>query len=204
MRVQRLKRPTQHTQPSTRIYFTGADGSGKTTLVDYTARKYGLPMLNEIARNVLADGRHTFNEIRAEGSSASAFQKAVFERQFREEAKLAAPYVSDRSIDNLAYAVEHGRNFAELLRTIPADYITQLRASVVFVVRPQRSFRTAAATDPFRLLSEWDGQVRIDAHTEMLFKLFEVPFMVIAEAGAAAREAQVDWCLAARGFRAVG
>ena len=74
----------------------------------------------------------------------------------------------------------------------------------MFVVRPQRSFRTAAATDPFRLLSEWDGQVRIDAHTEMLFKLFEVPFMVIAEAGAAAREAQVDWCLAARGFRAVG
>ena len=193
-----------HTQPPTRIYFTGADGSGKTTLVDYTARKYGLPMLNEIARNVLADGRRTFNEIRAEGSSASAFQKAVFERQFREEAKLEAPYVSDRSIDNLAYAVEHGRNFAELLRTIPANYIEQLRTSIVFVVRPQRSFRTTAATDPFRLLSEWDGQVRIDAHTEMLFKLFDVPFMVIAEASAAAREAQVDWCLAARGFKEVG
>jgi hypothetical protein len=104
----------------------------------------------------------------------------------------------------LAYAVEHGRNFAELLRTIPADYITRLRTSIVFVVRPQRSFRTAAATDPFRLLSEWDGQVRIDAHTEMLFKLFDVPFMVIAEASAAAREAQVDWCLAARGFKEVG
>ena len=193
-----------HTQPPTRIYFTGADGSGKTALVDYTARKYRLPMLNEIARNVLADGRRTFNEIRAEGSSASAFQKAVFERQFREEAKLTAPYVSDRSIDNLAYAVEHARNFGELLHTIPADYITQLRTSIVFVVRPQRSFRTAAATDPFRLLSEWDGQVRIDAHTEMLFKLFDVPFMVIAEASAAAREAQVDWCLAARGFKAVG
>jgi hypothetical protein len=38
----------------------------------------------------------------------------------------------------------------------------------------------------------------------MLFKLFDVPFMVIAEASAAAREAQVDWCLAARGFKEVG
>jgi len=203
MRLRRLKSPKPHVQPHTRIYFTGADGSGKTTLVDYVARKYGLPMLNEIARNVLADGRHTFNEIRSQGSSASAFQKAVFERQFQEEAKLKASYVSDRSIDNLAYAVEHGRNFSELLHTIPNEYITDLRTSVVFVVRPQRSFRTAAATDPFRLLSEWDSQVRIDAHTEMLFKLFDVPYVVIAESGAAARESLVDWCLEARGFRAV-
>lgn len=187
-------------QPSLRVYFTGADGSGKTTLVDYVHREYNIPMVNEVARSVLAEWRKTFAEIRASGASASEYQTAVFRRQFEEESKLASPYVSDRSLDNLAYAAEHGTNFKALHDSIPASYIEHLQASIVFIVRPQRSFRQAASADPFRMLSEWEAQCRIDAHTEMLFKLHSVPFVVIAEPSAAAREALVDWCLAAKGF----
>jgi hypothetical protein len=197
------KRSASTTQPAVRVYFAGADGTGKTTLVDYVSETYGLPMLNETARAVLAESRKSFPAIRATGASSSAYQRKVFERQLAEESHLSPPYVSDRTLDNLAYAAEHARNFRELYLAVPMDYLAHLRESVVFLVRPQRALRVAASADPFRLLSEWEGQVRIDAVVEALFKLWDVDCIPVAEADSAHRETLVDYVLAARGFRKV-
>jgi adenylate kinase family enzyme len=37
-----------------RIYFVGAHATGKTTMTRYVSRRYGLPMITEVARAVLA------------------------------------------------------------------------------------------------------------------------------------------------------
>jgi len=128
----------------------------------------------------------------------------VFRRQFEAEAQLEPPYVSDRTVDNLAYAEEHARNFGKLFHTVKAEYLASLRQSIVFLVRPQRALRPQASTDPFRLLSEWEGQVRIDAVVETLFQIWNIPYIPIVEVDSSRRERLVDWCLAARGFKAVG
>ena len=38
-----------------RIYFVGSHATGKTTLCRYVSRRYGLPMISEVARAVLAE-----------------------------------------------------------------------------------------------------------------------------------------------------
>lgn len=188
-------------QPPICIYFAGADGTGKTTLCLYVAKTYGLPMINEVARSVLADSRKTFAEIRTTGAASSEFQAEVFRRQFEAEAQLEPPYVSDRTVDNLAYAEEHARNFGKLFHAVKAEYLASLRQSIVFLVRPQRALRPQASTDPFRLLSEWEGQVRIDAVVETLFQIWSIPYIPIVEVDSSRRERLVDWCLQAHGFR---
>src|SRR5262249_20129426 len=38
-----------------RIYFVGSHATGKTTMCRYVSRRYGLPMITEVARAVLAE-----------------------------------------------------------------------------------------------------------------------------------------------------
>ena len=44
--------PTE--QPAVRIYLVGAHATGKTTLARWVRDRYGLPMISEVARGVLA------------------------------------------------------------------------------------------------------------------------------------------------------
>ena len=38
-----------------RIYFVGSHATGKTTMTRWVSRRYGLPMITEVARSVLAE-----------------------------------------------------------------------------------------------------------------------------------------------------
>jgi adenylate kinase family enzyme len=38
-----------------RIYFVGSHATGKTTLCRHISRRYGLPMISEVARAMLAE-----------------------------------------------------------------------------------------------------------------------------------------------------
>lgn len=189
------------TQPPLRIYFDGCEGSGKSTLARYVRDEYGIPMLDEVARTVLSvHAINDFARIRADGRTSSEFQERVFLRQLEEESRLKPPYVADRTLGNLAYARAHARNFVDLFSRVPPAYLADLRESVVFLVRPQRALRPAAAGDAGRLLPEWEGQVRIDETIGTLFKLWRVPFVGVEMASAAEREEFVDYVLSVRGF----
>jgi len=180
------------------VYFMGADSTGKSELVKYVAEAYGMRKVPETARSVLHEEGYTLHSLRVRSAGADAYQRAVFDRQIAQEAATPRPFVADRGLDNLVYASEYGRCFAELAaREEVQQYIQAQRADVVFLVRPHRALR---AEDGVRVLPSWEEQQRLDAKIELLLQLWDVPHVIIAESCAARREEQIDWCLAARGF----
>lgn len=191
-------RPLPLTQPCC-VYFCGADSTGKSELVKYVATRYGMRKVPETARSVLHEEGYTLAGLRVKSETADAYQIAVFERQIAQEAGTERPFVADRGLDNLAYASSHGRCVADLAdRSEVKEYVARQREAVVFLVRPHKELR---AEDGTRALPSWEGQNRIDAKIELLLQLWRVPHVVIAEASAARREEQIDWCLKARGFK---
>ena len=180
------------------VYFMGADSTGKSELVKYVARAYGMRKVPETARSVLHEEGYTLHSLRVRSMDADEYQRMVFDRQIAQEAATPRPFVADRGLDNLAYASEYGRCFGELAaREEVQKYVETQRADVVFLVRPHRALR---AEDGVRVLPSWEEQQRLDAKIELLLQLWGVPHVVIAENSAARREEQIDWCLAARGF----
>ena len=180
------------------VYFMGADSTGKSELVKYVARAYGMRKVPETARSVLHEEGYTLHSLRVRSADADEYQRAVFDRQIAQEAATPRPFVADRGLDNLAYASEYGRCFAELAaREEVTRYVETQRNDVVFLVRPHKALR---AEDGVRMLPSWEEQQRLDAKIEMLLQWWDIPHVVIAENAAARREEQIDWCLAARGF----
>ena len=180
------------------VYFMGADSTGKSELVKYVAHAYGMRKVPETARSVLHEEGYTLHSLRVRSADADEYQRAVFDRQIAQEAATPRPFVADRGLDNLAYASEYGRCFAELAaREEVQQYVEAQRADVVFLVRPHKELR---AEDGVRVLPSWEAQQRLDAKIELLLQLWDIPHVVISEHSAARREEQIDWCLAARGF----
>jgi nicotinamide riboside kinase len=180
------------------VYFCGADSTGKSELVKYVSLAYKMRKVPETARSVLEEEGLRFATLRARSSTADEYQRLVFARQIAQEAATQRPFVADRGLDNIAYASEHGRCFAELVRREEVcAYVERQRGDVVFLVRPHRELR---AEDGVRTLPSWEGQQRIDAKIELLLQLWDIPRVVLAESSAARREEMIDWCLQARGF----
>lgn len=180
------------------VYFMGADSTGKSELVKYVARAYGMRKVPETARSVLHEEGYTLRSLRVRSADTDEYQRAVFDRQIAQEVATPRPFVADRGLDNLAYASEYGRCFAELAaREEVARYVETQRNDVVFLVRPHNALR---AEDGVRVLPSWEEQQRLDAKIELLLQWWDIPHVVIAENAAARREEQIDWCLAARGF----
>ena len=49
-----------------RIYFVGSHATGKTTMTRYVSRRYGLPMITEVARAVLAELETSLDALRTD------------------------------------------------------------------------------------------------------------------------------------------
>ena len=74
----------------------------------YVSRRYGLPMITEVARAVLAEMETGLDALRTDMDLVAEYQERVFERQVAGRAACSRPgFVSDRAFDNLAYAAEH-------------------------------------------------------------------------------------------------
>ena len=64
-----------------RIYFIGSHATGKTTLCRYVSKRYGLPMITEVARGVLAEMETSFDTLRTDVDLVGEYQERVFARQ---------------------------------------------------------------------------------------------------------------------------
>lgn len=163
-----------------RIYFVGSHATGKTTMTRWVSRQYGLPMITEVARSVLAELETNFDTLRTDMERVGEYQRRVFERQVATEKLHEAGFVSDRAFDNLAYAAEHALNLADITCEGEAqnflDYMQWVRSGIVFFVRPHKSL---LKEDGVRAGVDWESVVRIDGMVKLLLEQNRVPYLPI-------------------------
>lgn len=161
-----------------RVYIAGAHSVGKSTLSRYIADNYKLPMVTEVARQVLSERELAINSLRTNLDVVDSYQTEVFERQILEEEKYSS-FVSDRTFDNLAYAVQHSRIFSKLIKLPKFEkYLESLKRSdaFVFFVRPSKE---TLREDGVRETLNWDGIVAIDAMIKLMIEMWEIPYFQI-------------------------
>lgn len=160
-----------------RIYMVGAHATGKTTLARWVRDQYGIPMIAEVARGVLAEMEAQLDTLRTDIALVNRYQREVFHRQIEAEHKVAGPFVSDRAFCNLAYAAHHSTILGEVFRDRRlADYMTWVRQGIVFFLRPHRELVVA---DGVRAGLEWEEVVRIDGMVKLLLEVFDVPYIPV-------------------------
>lgn len=160
-----------------RVYIAGAHSTGKTTLARTVAREYGLPLITEVARSVLAEMELPLNMLRVDLARTTEFQTEVFRRQAAAEAEKGDRFVSDRTFDNLAYAAHHTLALKSIAASA-SDYAERLRepGSVVFFIRPHKDL---LQEDGIRAGVSWDEVVRIDGMIKLLLELHDVDYITM-------------------------
>lgn len=182
---------------SVRIYLVGAHSTGKTTLARWIRDNYGLPMISEVARGVLAEMEAQLDRLRSDLDLVDRYQREVFERQMENEARIQGSFVSDRAFCNLAYAAHH----STVLAGIAADprlrqYMDSVRDGIVFFVRPHREL---VAADGVRAGLDWEEVVRIDGMVKLLLEMFAVPYIPLESLSMQERVRAIENVLALAG-----
>jgi hypothetical protein len=160
-----------------RIYFVGSHATGKTTLCRYVSRRYGLPMITEVARGVLAEMETSLDALRTDVELVASYQRRVFERQIATERGHAEGFVSDRAFDNLAYAAEHTTIVADLLgEPAFAEYMEWVARGLVFFLRPHPSL---LREDGVRAGVSWDSVLRIDGMVKLMLEQHRIRYLPV-------------------------
>jgi len=160
-----------------RIYFVGSHATGKTTLCRYVSRRYGLPMITEVARGVLAEMETSLDALRTDLDGVAVYQRRVFERQVSTERAHAGGFVSDRAFDNLAYAAEHTTIVADLLGDAAfTEYMEWVARGLVFFLRPHPSL---LRDDGVRAGVSWDSVLRIDGMVKLLLEQHRIRYLPV-------------------------
>lgn len=177
-----------------RIYFVGSHATGKTTLCRYVSRRYGLPMITEVARMVLSEMETGLDALRTDVDLVAEYQRKVFERQIAIERLQPGGFVSDRAFDNLAYAAEHTMVVADLLEDPAfAEYMKWVSTGgVVFFLRPHP---TLLREDGVRAGVSWDSVVRIDGMVKLLLEQHRIQYLPVESVSMQERVRAVEFVL---------
>jgi predicted ATPase len=158
-----------------RIYLVGAHSTGKTTLARWIRDRYGIPMISEVARGVLAEMEAQLDALRTDLALVNRYQREVFERQIEAESRHAGPFVSDRAFCNLAYAAHHSHVLPEIVNDCRLrTYMDSVREGLVFFVRPHKEL---VRPDGVRAGLDWEDVLRIDGMVKLLLEMFAVPYI---------------------------
>ena len=181
-----------------RIYFVGSHATGKTTLCRYVSRRYGLPMITEVARAVLAEMESSLDSLRTDMDLVAEYQERVFARQVAVEKLHEGRFVSDRAFDNLAYVAEHTTNAAAMMNDQRfLDYMTWVREGIVFFLRPHPSL---LKDDGVRAGVNWDSVVRIDGMVKLMLEQHRISYLPIESVSMQERVRAVEFVLARCGI----
>lgn len=181
-----------------RIYFVGSHATGKTTLCRYVSRRYGLPMITEVARAVLAEMESSLGALRTDMDLVAEYQQRVFARQVAIERLHEGRFVSDRAFDNLAYAAEHTTVVAEMMSDAKfAEYMRWVSEGTVFFLRPHPDL---LKEDGVRAGVSWESVLRIDGMIKLLLEMHRVPYLPIESVSMQERVRAVDFVLSRAGL----
>jgi len=162
-----------------RVYFIGAHSTGKTTLSRYVANTYGVPLLPEVARLVLAERELSMESLRLDLDVVDSFQKGILVRQMASESGMKE-FVSDRCFDNLAYAAQHSRILKDVLEMPElVEYIRRMRDPDVFLFFV-RAARATMKEDGVREQVDWEEILRIDAMIKFMLEMWGLRYHVIS------------------------
>ncbi len=162
---------------SHRIYLVGAHSTGKTTLARWIRDEYGLPMISEVARGVLAEMEARLDSLRTDVALVNRYQHEVFERQIAAERDQGGNFVSDRAFCNLAYAAQHSTILADITRDSKLrNYMDSVCGGLVFYLRPHREL---LAEDGVRAGVAWEEVLRIDGMVKLLLEMFGVAYIPV-------------------------
>jgi hypothetical protein len=176
-----------------RIYFVGAHATGKTTMTRYVSRKFGLPMITEVARAVLAELETSLDALRTDMDLVAEYQRRVFERQVQVEKLQQTGFVSDRAFDNLAYAAEHTLILADMLSGDTfKSYMEWVGQGIVFYLRPHQEL---LKEDGVRAGLTWDSVLRIDGMIKLMLEQSRIPYLPIESGSMQERARAVDFVL---------
>jgi hypothetical protein len=182
-----------------RVYFIGSHATGKTTLCRYVSKRYGLPMITEVARGVLAEMETSFDTLRTDVDLVGEYQERVFARQVAIEKLHDGRFVSDRAFDNLAYAAEHATTVAALMGDQRfRDYMTWVSEGTVFFLRPHPSL---LKEDGVRAGVSWDSVVRIDGMIKLLLEQHRVRYLPVESVSMQERVRAVEFVLGRAGVQ---
>src|SRR5215813_14381347 len=178
---------------SMRIYFVGSHATGKTTMTRFVSRRYGLPMITEVARSVLAELETTLDALRTDVDLVAEYQRRVFERQVQVERAQSGGFVSDRAFDNLAYAAEHTLVLADLMSgDLFKSYMEWVAQGIVFFLRPHQEL---LKDDGVRAGLTWDSVLRIDGMIKLMLEQSRIPYLPVESASMQERARAVDFVL---------
>ena len=182
-----------------KVYFVGAHSTGKTTLARYVAKKHKLPILPEIARQVMTERETSMQSMRVDMDEVDSFQSTIFRRQLETEKEFNhGEFVSDRGFDNLAYAAQHSNILRRVLESQEMiDYVSALRSDVhtiIFFVRPSKD---TIYNDGVRD-TNWEGIVQIDAMVKFMLEAWGLKYFTIATSSMQERTRLVDAVIDAR------
>jgi len=181
-----------------RIYFVGSHATGKTTLCRYVSRRYGLPMISEVARAVLAEMETSLDALRTDMELVEEYQERVFARQVTVEKMHQGRFVSDRAFDNLAYVAEHTTNAAAMMNDQRFhDYMAWVREGIVFFLRPHPSL---LKDDGVRAGVSWDSVLRIDGMVKLMLEQHRISYLPIESVSMQERVRAVEFVLARCGI----
>ena len=169
-----LTPPNQLTPPAPlRIAFVGADSTGKSTIARWCKTNLNLPLINEVARQVIGELETNFPALRADLDATTAYQAEVFKRQVQVSLSHKGGYVSDRAHDNLVYAAAFANDYHTLIQSDDlARYLDHLEDVLIFFVRPHKSL---LKNDGVRAPVKWRDIVRIDGMIHLLLRSLVVP-----------------------------
>ena len=182
-----------------RIYFVGSHATGKTTLCRYVSRRYGLPMISEVARAVLAEMETGLDALRTDMDLVAEYQERVFARQVAVERQHEGRFVSDRAFDNLAYVAEHTTNAARMMNDARFhEYMKWVREGVVFFLRPHQSL---LKDDGVRAGVSWDSVLRIDGMVKLMLEQHRISYLPLESVSMQERVRAVEFVLDKCGLR---
>jgi nicotinamide riboside kinase len=183
-----------------RIYFVGSHATGKTTLCRYVSRRYGMPMISEVARAVLAEMESSLDALRTDMDLVAEYQERVFARQVAVERLHAGKFVSDRAFDNLAYVAEHTTNAFSMMNDQRfRDYMKWVSEGVVFFLRPHQSL---LRDDGVRAGVSWDSVLRIDGMVKLMLEQYGISYLPIESVSMQERVRAVEFVLGRAGLAA--
>ncbi|MCB9883554.1 MAG: ATP-binding protein [Planctomycetes bacterium] len=173
-----------------RVYFIGAHSTGKTTLARHVRDTFGLPMLTEVARSVLAELEADLDSLRSDIHAVDRYQTEVFHRQVELEGQFRTGFVSDRAFCNLAYAAHHTTVAAKLFRAPQLErYMEWVSDGLIFFVRPHEEL---IREDGVRKGLSFREIVTIDGMVKMLLEMYGMSYFPIESLGMQERVRTVD------------